>query len=102
MSNEIPTKVEPFLIERLYRKYPMGPIVDGVPTMGWREFPPIPRINMEAALEIEALRKIKDAAEEWLHFLSTTGKGMYYDGIPGELMDTLDAYKDIQDSEYRG
>lgn len=93
-------KVEPFLLERLNGQYPVGPIIDGEPEMGWRKISPVPRISLEAAMEIKELRKIKDAAEEWIRTLTEDHKGLFRDGIPGDLMQALDDYKSIQLGEY--
>lgn len=76
MSDETRTVYDPFikkyvevsdkLIDRLRGRYACGPMVNGEPEFGWREFP-VPPIQKEAADEIERLQNL-------LNFQQAQGK----------------------------
>lgn len=53
--------------------------------------------NVHAVMrEVEALRAVYRAAVEWLDHLENAG-GRYHDGVPGALMDAVEAYnKEVQ------
>jgi len=45
------------------------------------------------AKEVESLRAVRDAAEDYLEYLKVACQARYLEGVPGELMDALDAHR---------
>ena len=50
--------------------------------------------------ERDALRAVYEAAREWLDHLREVRNGQYADGVPGDLMDAVEAYeRGVDDGE---
>jgi len=59
------------LVNRLLGRYPMGPIINGEPEFGWRQFDGLPPIQKEAAEEIIRLHRDLELAIAGLQEIAT-------------------------------
>lgn len=82
------------ICDRLIGRYPVGPVTDGEPEFGWRQFDNIPAIQIEAADEIKRLRRIESLARELIT------KGLKLTSSNGPLLAVVEK-SDKTDPHYR-